>query len=309
MSDQEQNSKVLMDTIKTYAKSTSDELRYEIDLSTPNEVPLCTVDARFEVTGTSRNAYKLQIRPTAGRFIELASDFHLHEFMDLDPSNGEDLLLFLNKWGLLHLPKDVVETVGLPHVRSAFHRWENSPFHKAPSATLIEIDEVRLAAGLLQAAIKTWVKFKDGDYLTEIWAEQGLEEPDGETQALRWILQIVNPGLVDAYPRIILVDQVTNAQPSGTEQPRGIGLGSLATVGLYEAICARIYNDMLMGLPYVHCRNENCGRRFMSKRSEKSRSKTRTTGVNYCSRNCQKSQQARQRRRRQKALKEAADET
>ena len=78
---------------------------------------------------------------------------------------------------------------------------------------------------------------------------------------MRWVLEIINPGLKSAHPTLVLMDA------EDTHQVPGHGLGRQGVVDPYDAVCARIYNDVVTGSPYTYCTNEPCQRRFRTKRN------------------------------------------
>ncbi len=268
-------------------------LAYEISVSSQQPLPLLLVDRRREIDGTQLGSLKTRNRIDGSISTDPPVDLHLHELADLNPDDGDAVIEFCNTYGLLSLPQTVVEGHELPHVRSARRSWSQPPWHRT-NDNLIDMGEIQLAIRLLRAATGTWINYQANGKLDSAWADQGLETPIGDDQAMRWFLQVINPGLVTAHPSVVLVSASTPGQTP--ESALGVNHG----IPLYDAICVRIYNDVVARAVYSYCQNETCGRPFFTKRADTARSKIRTTGVLYCADGCKAAQDSREYRRREK---------
>ena len=299
MDPEDLKNKVLNVAISAYDPENTDDpvLAYEMMGSTTAALPLNLVARPMMVVSTERGAFKLSPRrsetdgPTS---VDLPADFHVHELRDLDETSIDDLVEFSNTWGLLALPKEVVESVELPHIRPVQRDWSHAARYRSLNGSLIEITEVQLAIRLLRATLDAWADYLDNTVMTNAWEPHGLQAPHGDDQAMRWVLEIINPGLKSAHPTLVLMDA------EDTHQVPGHGLGRQGVVDPYDAVCARIYNDVVTGSPYTYCTNEPCQRRFRTKRNTTSRSKVRTSGVLYCSDQCKRAQDSREYRKRKK---------
>ena len=287
--------KGVTDTINTYSwgEGQESDLVYEMAVSSQHPLPLRLVARQEEIDGTWRGYLKVGDRSEGSISADPHSDFHLHELTDMDPSDRDAVIDFCNTHGLLWLPKAVVESVELPGVSSALQTQVEPPWHRNRNR-LIDIVEIQRALRLLRAAVGTWIAYQArGEYATA-WADQGLPTPIGDDQAMRWFLQVINPGLASAHPTVVLVDAGQTGQTP--ESAVGVTHG----VPLYDAICVRIYNDVVAGGAYSYCQNEPCGRAFLTKRNTGGRSKVRTAGVLFCSDQCKRAQDSREYRKRQK---------
>lgn len=272
-------------------------LSYEIMGSSTAVLPRYSVVRLMMVVGTERGAFKLRSRrseadgPTS---LDLPRDFHVHELQDLDETSIDDLVEFSNTWGLFALPKEVVESVELPHIRPVQRDWSHGARYRSPNGNLIEITEIQLAIRLFRATLDAWADYLDNTAMTNAWGSYGLQVPHGDDQAMRWVLEIINPGLKSAHPTLVLM----NAED--IHEVPGYGLSRQGAVDPYDAVCALIYNDVVTRSPYTYCTNELCQRRFLTKRNSSGRSKVRTSGVLYCSDRCKRAQDSREYRKRQK---------
>ena len=295
VSENDGGDKVSINTINTDAWDDGMEssLAYQISVSSQQALPLLLVDRRSEIDGAQRGSLKTRNRIDGSISADPPADLHLHELADLNLDDAAAVIEFSNTYGLLSLPKAVEEGYELPHVRSARRSWSQPPWHRT-NDNLIDMGEIQLAIRLLRAAAGTWINYQANGKLDSAWADQGLETPFGDDQAMRWFLQVINPGLVTAHPSVVLVSASTPGQTP--EYALGVNQG----IALYDAICVRIYNDVVAGAVYSYCQNETCGRPFFTKRADTARSKIRTTGVLYCTDQCKAAQDSREYRRRQK---------
>jgi hypothetical protein len=284
-------------SIKAYSNEES-AMAYEVATNQPVSVPLPLVDRTREIVSVKRGVAGFRSRTEGSVVIDLPSDFHHQELMDVNPLDQEAVIEFSNRYGLLWLPKAVDESVELPIMQSVRRDWSQPPLHRAGNDPQIEIGEIQIALRLLRAAMCSWIAYCDNASLTNAWTAENLSPPMGDDQAMRWFLAVINPGLVSSHPAVVLVDA------DDTGQDRTVGLGATHVVPFYDAICARIYNDIVTGAPYAYCENEPCNRRFLTKRTDNDRSRVRTTGLQYCSDRCKQNQDSRQYRRRQKAQQE-----
>ncbi len=88
-----------------------------------------------------------------------------------------------------------------------------------------------------------------------------------------------------------------------------VGLKSLTDriTTIYSATCLQIYNYMTEQSPVHRCANEKCGRPFVKQRGTALYGQYRTKGVKYCSPECGKNQNERDRRRRISVQQRAKD--
>ncbi len=283
-----------IETISTYSWSEDESSRaYEITGSSNHALPLRLVDRRHQIEGPWRGYRQVADRTEGSISANLPSDFHLHELTDINPTDTDAVVNFCNTHGLLWLPKPVLESIGLPGVSSALNTRVEPPWHRNHES-LIDIAEIQMALRLLRAAVGTWINYRATGKLAPAWADQGLQTPIGDDQAMRWFGEVINPGLVSAHPAVVLVDA------SNTGQTPASGLGAVHVVSLYDAICARIYNDVVTGGAYSYCQNEPCGRPFLTQRKTEGRSKVRTAGLRFCSEQCKRAQDSREYRRRKR---------
>jgi len=284
-------------SIKTYCPETS-AMAYDLATNQPVSVPLLLVDRAREIASVTRGVASFRSRTEGSVSVDLASDLHHHELMDVDLSDQKDVIEFADQYGLAWLPQAVDQSVELPLVQTVRRNWTQPPLHRAGNDTHIEVGEIQLALRLLRAAMRSWIAYSDNMTLADAWSAEDFTPPIGDDQAMRWLLAVMNPGLVSSHPAVVLVDA------GNTEQDPALGLGATHVVPFYDAICARIYNDIVTGAPYAYCKNEPCNRRFLTKRTTNDRSKIRTTGLHYCSDRCKRNQDSRQHRRRQKSREE-----
>ncbi len=284
-------------SIKTYSSGES-AMTYDLATNQPVSVPLMLVDTRREIASVKRGVAGLRTRIEGSIAVDLPSDFHHHELMDVDLSDQKAVIEFSDQYGLAWLPQAVDLSVELPSVQTARRDWAQAPYYRAGNDPRIEVGEIQLALRLLRAAMRSWIAYSDNLVLSDAWSTENFSPPIGDDQAMRWLLAVINPGLVSSHPAVVLVDA------GATGQNRMVGLGATHVVPFYDAICARIYNDIVTGAPYAYCENEPCNRRFLTKRTTNDRSKVRTTGLHYCSDRCKRNQDSRQYRRRQKSREE-----
>ena len=285
--------KVSTDTLSTYSwdEGLESDLAYDIHVSMPSELPLRLVDRRHEIVDTQRGGLRFRNRYDGSVSSEPPKDLHLHELVDLDVDDVDAVIAFCNEFGLLWLPKGVIESHEVPGVQSAVASWDHPPSWRSVEP-VIDVREVQLALRLLRATTASWVAYQANTKLDAAWVDESLQQPIGDDQAMRWMLAIINPGLVSAYPSLVLTRAGENAQSLET------GLGINHGISLYDAICVRIYNDVVTHRPYNYCENELCRRAFLTKRDPLERSKTRTSGVRFCSDVCKRRQDSREYRRR-----------
>lgn len=218
-----------------------------------------------------------------GELRELPEELVLRELLGLDVDNDEDLLAFVNDFGMI--------------ARRCDDQYSSTAgAHRYVPADAAGIEHLRWWIRTAQILSRHWIASMDGDSVTDVWASQpvwntGLvaSSNDAWYEFTRWI----NIGLA-AYQVRVEIE---------------VGLGRrVITVGppppdLYSAICLQLANLIEVAPSIRRCASETCTTAFVHQRGTAAYGQYRSDS-RYCSRQCAKNQAERERRRRRRKEKQ-----
>lgn len=245
---------------------------------------------------------------------ELPPDFYLREVADLDLTDSESVLDFVEEWGLpvdetygdlflKHLSppgqpgvKEVAESLlakarADERIREPFEDWtdlvEYRPFY--------HLEEVRMRVRRLRNLAAAWDYLAGGRSLEELAHEWETIPPELRLSkpsdiAYKFGLDLT-AALQDFHPTIRVGPWL--AQPNRT---------------WFTVACLQLRNDMLMRIPFRRCKNEPCGRPFFRQRGRASYGQYRLEGVDFCSSSCARAQASREYRRMRKRTRSMREE-
>jgi hypothetical protein len=147
--------------------------------------------------------------------------------------------------------------------------------------------EVAWRVRAVQRVTNHLLAYLDGEPVAPAW-----RDCEDDLDAWRNFIQVTGAALSDFQVRVEL-------EPIGQRQPPD-------ETSLYSAVMLQLVNDLAANETVRTCANETCGRPFVRQLGRSAYGGHRRIGTRYCSNSCARAQYQREKRRRDRAAREAA---
>jgi hypothetical protein len=240
---------------------------------------------------------------------EVPPELYLHEVVDIDPADAEQVAALSNKIGRLTPLHDLLSD--LPYIgdKKAEHHVrtmvqvaaQHGRSYLPPGGDVdaegipmlrVHVDEAAYRLRVLRRLGAHAVAYGRGESVKDVWRDLGLGKGDCESEAEAWGLftDFANTALQPFHVRVA-VEAGHPDYKIGEPRPNA-----------FQVAVLQIVNDLVDEVDYKTCMAEGCGRPFARQRDSRSiHGYNRTSGVVYCSRSCANTQTQRQYRRRKRA--------
>jgi hypothetical protein len=210
--------------------------------------------------------------------VSLPCDVIVRELRRVNLNHQSEVLNFLNQFGNLYRQFE------LPLVDLHF---DHSPLqsHSGP----VHWHHAALHMRAVRAATNHWLNHLNDHDVVQAWSDEDFLVHDAES-AWESLVHVVQAGLASSVPVVSIAIE--------SDGSRSVQTSTKDPSDLFEALCVQIQQMTAIGhLPHT-CENDLCRNLFFHQRGRTQTGKVRSTGVRFCSPQCARTQNQRDRRRR-----------